>query len=88
MLYTISNLPNKLNIFTRKSYAVFVLNDYSVHIMLGIKETLLKRGYEPVIRRGAVAGDKQVNDADLHAPLKLKYRELTRKKHPSQHWMI
>ena len=76
MLYTISNLPNKYNIFTPKNYAIYVLDDYSVHIMPEIKEALLKRGYVPVIIGGGVTGDIQINDTDLHSPLKAKYREL------------
>ena len=38
MLYTISNLSNRCNIFTPKNYAIYVLEDYSVHIMPGIKK--------------------------------------------------
>ena len=76
MLYTISNLPNIYNIFTPKNYAIYVLDDYSVHIMPKIKEALLKTGYVPVIIGGGVIGDIQINDTDLHSPLKAKYREL------------
>ena len=76
MLYTISNLPNRYNIFTPKSNAIYVLDDYSVHLMPEIKAALLKRGYVPVIIGGGVTGDIQVNDTDLHSPLKAKYREL------------
>ena len=41
-----------------------------------IKADLLKRSYVPVIIVGGVTGDIQVNDTDLHSPLKAKYREL------------
>ena len=44
--------------------------------MSEIKATLLNRGYVPVIIDGGVTGDIQVNDTDLHSPLKAKYREL------------
>lgn len=40
-----------------------------------IKEPLLKKDYVPVIIGGGVTGDIQVNDTNLHAPLKAKYRE-------------
>ena len=73
MLYTISNLPNRFNIFTPKNYAIYVLDDYSVHIMPEIKKALLKRGYVTVITGGGVTGDIQGNGTDLHAPLKVKY---------------
>ena len=76
MLYTISNLPNRYNIFTHINCAIYVLDDYSVHIMPEIKEALLKRGYVPVIIGGGVTGDIQINDTDLHSPLKVEYKEL------------
>ena len=76
MLCTISNLPNRCNIFNPKNYAIYVLDDYSVHLMPEIKAALLKRGYVPVIIGGGVTGDIQVNDTNLHSPLKAKYREL------------
>lgn len=85
ILYTILNLSKRFIIFTTNCYAVFVLDDYSMYIMLGIMEDLLKRGYTPVIIGGGVTGDKQVNSTDSHVPLKAKYRELTRKRRPSQH---
>ena len=76
MLYTIYNLPNRYNIFTPKYYTIYVLDNYSFHIMPEIKEALLKRGYVLVIIGGGVTGDIQINDTDLHSPLKAKYREL------------
>ena len=79
MLYTISNLPNRYNIFTPKNYAIYVLDDYSVHLMPEIKEALLRRGYVPVLIGGGITGDIQINDTDLHSPLKAKYRELEQK---------
>ena len=73
MLYTISNLPNRYNIFTPKNYAIYVLDE----VMLPeIKEALLKRGYVPVIIGGGVTGDIQISDTDLHSPLKAEYREI------------
>ena len=44
--------------------------------MLEIKEALIKRGYVPVIIGGGVTGYIQINDTDLHSPLKAKYRKL------------
>ena len=73
MLYTISNLPNRFNIFTPKNYAIYVLDDYSVHIMPEIKEAPVTS--PPVTVGGEVTGDIKVNDTDLHVPLKAKYRE-------------
>ena len=45
MLKTIQNLSNRFNMFTLKKYAIYVLDDYSVLLILEIKEALLKCGY-------------------------------------------
>ena len=66
MLKTISNLPNKFNIFTPKNYAVYVLDDHSMHLMPEVKEAFLKRGYVPNIIGGGITGDIQINDTDIH----------------------
>ena len=76
MLATISNLPNRHHIFTMKNYCIYVLDDYSVHIMPEVKAALLKKGYVYVGIGGGITGDIQINDTDIHAPLKRKYREL------------
>ena len=75
MLKNISNLPNKFNIFTPKNYAVYVLDDYSVH-QPEVKEALLKRGYVPIIIGGGVTEDIQIKDTDIHRPLKEKCQAL------------
>ena len=72
MLCTISNLPSRCNIFNSKNYAIYVLDNYSVHLMPEIKAALPKRGYVPVIIGSGVTGDIQVNDTNLHSPLKAK----------------
>ena len=41
-----------------------------------VKVALLKRGYILVGIGGDVTGDIQINDTDMHSPLKKKYREL------------
>ena len=78
MLATISNLPNRYNPFTIKNFGIYVLDDYSVHLMPEVKSALLKRGYILVGIGGGVTGDIQINDRDIHSPLKKKYRELER----------
>lgn len=64
MLSTTANLPNRHNIFTHENYAVYVLDDYSVHIMPEIRAALLKKGYIFVGIGGGVTGDIQINDTD------------------------
>ena len=76
MLATISNLPNRHHIFTMKHYCIYALDDYSVHIMPGVKEALLKRGYVYIGISGGITGDIQINDTDIHTPLKRAYRQL------------
>ena len=44
LLKSISHYPNRVNMFTPKKYAIYVLDDYSVHLLLEVKEALLKRG--------------------------------------------
>ena len=41
-----------------------------------VKVVFLKRGYAPIIVGGGVTGDIQINDTDIHRPLKEKYRAL------------
>ena len=43
-LKTISNLPNRYSLFTQKNYAIYVLNDYAVHLMPEIRKALFQRG--------------------------------------------
>ena len=69
-------MSNKFNIFTPKNYAVYGLDDYSVYLMPEVKNAFLKRKYVPIIIGGGVAGDVQINDTDIHRPLKEKYRAL------------
>jgi len=76
MLGTIPNLPNRHHIFTMKNYRIYVLDDYSVHLMPEVKDAFLKKGYVYVGIGGGVTGDIQINDTHIHAPLKNKYREL------------
>ena len=53
-----------------------MLDDCSVHLMPEVKSALLKRGYILVGIGGGVTGDIQINNTDIHSPLKKKYREL------------
>ena len=56
------------------------MDDYSVHLLPEIRQALLKKGYVLVGigggGGGGITGDVQINDTDMHAPLKSKYREL------------
>ena len=38
MLETIKHLPNRHNLFTMKNYAIYVLDNYAVHLMPEIRK--------------------------------------------------
>ena len=38
ILKTISNLPNRFNPFTQKNFAIYVLDDYTVHLMPEVRK--------------------------------------------------
>ena len=56
MLKTISHPPNRVNMFTPKNYAIYVLDDYSVYLLPEVKGALLKRGYLYVGIGGGITG--------------------------------
>ena len=65
---TISNLPNRYNMFSEKDFAIYVLDDYAVHLMPEVRQALYDRG-------GGITGDLQVNDTHTHRALKRHYRD-------------
>ena len=75
ILGMIKQLPNRYNMFTEKGYAIYVLDDYSVHLMPEVRQALLKKGYILVIIGGGITGDIQINDTNCHRDLKKYYRE-------------
>ena len=75
MLKMIENLKNRHHMFSHKEYAIYILDDYSVHLQDEIRKKLLAKGYILVIIGGGITGDIQINDTHLHHQLKAKYRE-------------
>uniref|UniRef100_A0A0L8FW60 Uncharacterized protein n=1 Tax=Octopus bimaculoides TaxID=37653 RepID=A0A0L8FW60_OCTBM len=49
LLCTIENLPNRVNMFSHANFAIYMLNDYMVHLMPEVRNALWKRGYVLVI---------------------------------------
>ena len=49
ILGMIDKLLNRFNMFTEQSFAIYVLDDYSVHLMPEVQEALFKKGYVLVI---------------------------------------
>ena len=60
--------------FTKKGYAIYVLDDYSIYLMPEVRQALLKKGYVLVVIGGGITGDIQINDTSCHHNLK-KHRE-------------
>ena len=73
VLKFIEKVPVQLCSFFPGKHKIFTLNDYSAH--LHPEESLKKKGYFLVILPGGITGDLQVNDTDVHHPLKSSYRE-------------
>ena len=70
----IKQLPNRFNMFTENGYVIYVLGDYSVHLMPQVREALLKNGYVLVAIGGGITGDIKINYTSCHHNLK-KHRE-------------
>ena len=70
LLQTIKNLPNRFNPFTHKNCAIYVLDNYAVHLMPEVRKALRARGYILVIIGGGITGYIQVNDTHVHHHLK------------------
>ena len=64
---------------SQKDFAIYVLDDNSVHLMPEIRSALFKKGYVFVIIGGGIYGDVQLNDTHYHCPLKVGYREKEKK---------
>ena len=76
LLKTIGNLLNRYHPFTQKDYAIYILDDYAVHLMPEVRKALFQRGYILVIIGGGITGFIQSNDTHLHRKLKANYRDL------------
>lgn len=68
-------VPHQPTALFPKTRKIFTLDDYSAHLDKEVKDTLYDQGYFLVILPGGITGDLQVNDTDLHHPLKSAYRE-------------
>ena len=79
LLKTIDNPPNRYHPFTQKDYAIYVLDDYTVHLMPEVRKALVQRGYILVIKVGGITRFIQSSDTHLHRKLKENYRDLNMK---------
>ena len=76
ILKTISHLPSRYHIFSKKDYAICVLDNYAVHLMPEVCCSLFERGYILVPMSDGIIGDEQINDTHAHRPLKGHYRDV------------
>ena len=70
------NLLNRFNPFTCKDFAIYVLDDYAVDLMLEVRKLLWERGYVLIIIGGGITGYIQENDTHVLRALKHEYRDL------------
>ena len=75
LLETIKHLSNRFNILSHANFAIYVLDDYAVHLMPEVRQGFWNRGYILVIIGGGITGFAQVIDTHLHKPLKSEYRK-------------
>ena len=64
------NLPNRFNPFMQKNFAIYVLDDFAVHLMPEVRKALYEGGYILIVIGAGITGFIQANDNDLHRPLK------------------
>ena len=79
ILSMIDNLPNRFNMLTEQSFAIYALDDYSVHVMPEVRCALFRKGYVLVIIGGGITGDIQNTHTNCHRNLKKHYRDLEMK---------
>ena len=66
----IDKFPYQFNMFTEQSFAIYVLDDYSVHLIPEVRQALFKKGHVLVITGGGITGDIQINGTNCHRDLK------------------
>ena len=68
-------VPAQLCALFPQKRKIFTLDNYLAHSDPSVKESLSKRGYFLVILPGGITGVLQVNDTNLHHPLKASYHD-------------
>ena len=62
--------------FTEQSFAIYVLDDYFVHLMPEVRQALFKKGYALVIIGGGITGNIQISPTNCLCDLKKHHRDL------------
>ena len=66
--------PKSFQSLHTKNFAIYVLDDYAVHLMREVRRALYERGYILTVMGGGITGFIQANDTDLHRCFKALYR--------------
>ena len=67
------NLLNRFNPFTCKGFAIYVLDDYAVHLMAEVRKLLWECGYVLLTIIGHIDGYIQENGTHVRRALERKY---------------
>ena len=67
LLETIKHVPNCFNIFSHSDFAIYVFDDYAVHLIPEVRKALWERGYILHILLADIIGFVQVNDTFVQA---------------------
>ena len=73
LLETIKHLPNCFKIFSHSDFAIYVFDDYAVHLIPEVRKALWERGYILHILLADIIGFVQVNDTHSYRQLKNEY---------------
>lgn len=74
MLDLIQTVPAYQNMWNKNDCYIYLLDDYSAHLVDDVKKALRGRGWIQIVFGGGITGDLQVNDTHLHHRLKTGYR--------------
>ena len=79
ILGVVDKLLNRFNMFTENSFAIYVLNNYSAHLMPQVPQVLFKKVYVLIVIGGGITGNIQINARNCHRVLKKHYQDLEMK---------
>ena len=71
----IKQLDNRFKTCNEKRFAIYLMDDYAVHLMPKIRQEIYKKGYIFTIISGDITDNIQINDKHRNRILKSKYRE-------------
>ena len=75
MVGMIKQLPNRFNTFNEKKFAVYLMDDYGMHLMAKIRREMYNKGSVLTIIGGGITDNFKINDKHCQRSLTSKYRE-------------